>query len=131
MLTGSLSLGWFRLALVLRRHRLVLQLLEHVLQKKELLVLLAPVENVEATSLADGFGTIVEEIILNFVKDMQDNGLLMDPVSTEDRLSTFWRPDAVWRRYGDAAVTTTRRGAGHPSTVHPDLSGSSASASDS
>ncbi|MDJ0908043.1 MAG: hypothetical protein QNI99_02550 [Woeseiaceae bacterium] len=36
----------------------------------------APVEDVEPTTLADGFGTIVEEIILNFVKDMQDNGLL-------------------------------------------------------
>ena len=52
----------------------------------------APVENVEPTSLADGFGTIVEETILNFVKDMQDNGLLMDPTNSDDPMTTFRFP---------------------------------------
>lgn len=36
----------------------------------------APIEGVAPTSPADGFGTIVEQTILNFVKDMQDSGLL-------------------------------------------------------
>ncbi len=36
----------------------------------------APIEGVNPTSMSDGFGTIIEETILNFVKDMQDSGLL-------------------------------------------------------
>ncbi len=38
----------------------------------------APMENVEPTSPADGFATIIEETILNFIKDMQDKGLLVN-----------------------------------------------------
>ena len=38
----------------------------------------APLEGVTPTSPADGFGTVVEQTILNFVKDMQDSGLLTD-----------------------------------------------------
>ncbi|MFC1681822.1 hypothetical protein ACFL1S_08635 [Pseudomonadota bacterium] len=36
----------------------------------------APIEGVEPTTPADGFGTIVEQVLLNFVKDMQSKGLL-------------------------------------------------------
>ncbi len=42
----------------------------------------APMENVEPTSPADGFATILDQTILNFVKDMQDSGLM----SRVDRL---------------------------------------------
>ncbi|MGI9288320.1 MAG: hypothetical protein ACR2P1_23245 [Pseudomonadales bacterium] len=36
----------------------------------------APVEHVSPTTSALGFATIVEQVMLNFVKDMQDQGLL-------------------------------------------------------
>jgi len=34
----------------------------------------APIENVEPTTALDGFGKIIEDAVLNFVKDMQDQG---------------------------------------------------------
>lgn len=36
----------------------------------------APFENVLPTTLADGFGTIVEQVMLNFIKEMQIEGKL-------------------------------------------------------
>ena len=36
----------------------------------------APVEGVEPTTPSDGFGTVVEQVLLNFIKDMQSKGLL-------------------------------------------------------
>ncbi|MCF2858401.1 hypothetical protein L1286_13010 [Pseudoalteromonas sp. SMS1] len=36
----------------------------------------APFENVDPTSPADAFGSVVEQVILNFITDMQNNGLL-------------------------------------------------------
>ena len=36
----------------------------------------APFNSVEATTPADGFGTVVEQTLLNFIKDMQAKGLL-------------------------------------------------------
>jgi len=36
----------------------------------------APFENVEATTPSDGFGTVLEQTLLNFIKDMQAQGLL-------------------------------------------------------
>jgi len=36
----------------------------------------APFQNVEPTTISDGFGTIVEQTILNFIKDVQAKGLL-------------------------------------------------------
>ena len=50
----------------------------------------APLDGVAPTSPADGFGTIVEQTVLNFIKDMQDVGLLTDlgPMELTDRLFT-------------------------------------------
>ncbi len=36
----------------------------------------APFNNVESTTPADGFGTVVEQTLLNFIKEMQAKGLL-------------------------------------------------------
>lgn len=36
----------------------------------------APFEGVEETTISDGFATIVEQVILNFIADMQTKGLL-------------------------------------------------------
>jgi len=36
----------------------------------------APIENVEPTTILAGFEKVIEDAILNFVKDMQDQGLL-------------------------------------------------------
>ena len=36
----------------------------------------APFENVQPTTPADGFGTVVEQTLLNFIKEMQDQGIL-------------------------------------------------------
>lgn len=36
----------------------------------------APFDNVEPTTPADAFGTVVEQTLLNFIKDMQAQGLL-------------------------------------------------------
>lgn len=46
----------------------------------------APFENVEPTTPADGFGTVVEETILNFIKEMQEQDILTFylPVNSEN-----------------------------------------------
>ena len=36
----------------------------------------APFDNVNPTTPADGFGTVVEQTLLNFIKEMQDKGIL-------------------------------------------------------
>jgi hypothetical protein len=48
----------------------------------------APFDNVEPTTPADAFGTIVEQVLLNFVKDMQAQGLLtLKPYTRSDLLT--------------------------------------------
>ena len=60
----------------------------------------APISGVAATTPADAFGTVVEQTIVNFVKDMQDIGLLTNLESSEpaDRLFVaFWRGQSHYR----------------------------------
>lgn len=47
----------------------------------------APFANVEATTLSDGFGTVVEQVLLNFIKDMQSKGLLTLDIHNLQKLS--------------------------------------------
>lgn len=47
----------------------------------------APFEGVEGTTPADGFGTVVEQTLLNFIKDMQSKGILTLKLESSHRYS--------------------------------------------